>query len=84
MIRIKLINQWLATCKGGCRLNIYIHQTIIINQLKTGGIVNSSVFQIGTTGNINARTITNNTGDYLEPAPPITEPGQIVQTSQET
>ena len=84
MIKTKSINQWLATCKGGCRLNIYIHQTIIINQLKTGGIVNSSVFQIGTTGNINAKTITNNTGDYLEPAPPLTEPGQIVQTSQET
>ncbi|WP_088042489.1 spore germination protein GerPB [Bacillus sp. EAC] len=64
-------------------MNIYIHQTIIINQLKTGGIVNSSVFQIGTSGNINAKTITNNTGDYLSPAPPITEPGQIVRTSQE-
>ena len=84
MIKTKLINQWLATCKGGCRLNIYIHQTIIINQLKTGGIVNSSVFQIGTTGNINAKTITNNTGDYSEAAPPLSEPGQIVQTSQET
>jgi len=84
MIKTKLINQWLATCKGGCRLNIYIHQTIIINQLKTGGIVNSSVFQIGTTGHINARTITNNTGDYSEAAPPLSEPGQIVQTSQET
>jgi spore germination protein PB len=84
MIKTKLINQWLATCKGGCRLNIYIHQTIIINQLKTGGIVNSSVFQIGTTGNINAKTITNNTGDYLEAAPPLTEPGQIVHTSQQT
>lgn len=84
MIKIKLINQWSAICKGGCRLNIYIHQTIIINQLKTGGIVNSSVFQIGTSGNINAKTITNNTGDYSEAAPPLTEPGQIVHTSQET
>jgi spore germination protein PB len=74
----------LETCKGGCRLNIYIHQTIIINQLKTGGIVNSSVFQIGTSGNINAKTITNNTGDYSEAAPLLTEPGQIIQTSQET
>ncbi|MET3194040.1 spore germination protein GerPB [Gottfriedia sp. OAE603] len=65
-------------------MNIYIHQTIIINQLKTGGIVNSSVFQIGTSGNINAKTITNNTGEYTEPAPTLSEDGQIIATSQAT
>ncbi len=65
-------------------MNIYIHQTIIINQLKTGGIVNSSVFQIGTSGNINAKTITNNTGEYTESAPILSDDGQIIATSQAT
>jgi spore germination protein PB len=63
-------------------VNIYIHQTIIINQLRTGGIVNSSVFQIGTSGNINAKTVTNNTGEYTEPAPILTDAGQIIETTQ--
>jgi spore germination protein PB len=62
-------------------LNIYIHQTIIINQLRTGGIVNSSVFQIGTSGNISAKTITKNSGDYTEAAPPLIDYGQVTQTS---
>lgn len=65
-------------------MNVYIHQTIIINQLKTGGIVNSSVFQIGTSGNINAKTMTSNTGGYTEPAPTLSDDGQIIVTSQAT
>ena len=63
-------------------MNIYIHQNITIQQLKLGNLTNSSVFQIGSAGSIKAHSLTKNTGGFTQPAPPITEAGQVISTPE--
>lgn len=46
-----------------------IQQSIHIQMIKIGGISNSSVFQIGTSGIITPSSHLYNTGGYEEPAP---------------
>ncbi|GGD17696.1 spore germination protein GerPB [Pontibacillus salipaludis] len=49
-------------------MNYTIHQSINIHFLKVGSVSNSSVFQIGSAGVIQARSSLYNTGAYTEPA----------------
>ncbi|MBM7717500.1 spore germination protein GerPB [Siminovitchia sp. FSL H7-0308] len=49
---------------------INVQQNIHINTLKIGGITNSSVLQIGTSGIIKPASYLFNTGGFEEPAPP--------------
>ncbi|QST00766.1 spore germination protein GerPB [Pontibacillus sp. ALD_SL1] len=49
-------------------MNYTIHQSINIHFLKVGSVSNSSVFQIGSAGVIQARSSLYNTGGYTEPA----------------
>ncbi|MFD1708025.1 spore germination protein GerPB [Siminovitchia sediminis] len=51
---------------------INVNQTIQIQMIKIGGITNSSVLQIGTSGVITPSSHLYNTGGYSEPAPPAT------------
>ncbi|NGP44519.1 spore gernimation protein [Bacillaceae bacterium SIJ1] len=57
-------------------MRLHIHQSIVINSIRIEGLTNSSVFQIGTTGQIQALSNLYNTGGYTEPAP---LPGEIAQ-----
>ncbi|WP_018662415.1 spore germination protein GerPB [Heyndrickxia acidiproducens] len=50
-------------------MNIYVQQSIQIRMIKIGGISNSSVFQIGTSGIIKPASYLYNTGNFTEPAP---------------
>ncbi|MDF2669965.1 MAG: spore germination protein [Paenibacillus sp.] len=50
-------------------MNLIVHQSIVINQLKVGGISNSSILQIGCAGMIKARSNLYNTGQFTGPAP---------------
>ncbi|KUP07747.1 spore gernimation protein [Bacillus coahuilensis m2-6] len=50
-------------------MNIYVQQSITIHSIKIGGISNSSVFQIGTSGNIIPASYLFNTGGFIKPAP---------------
>lgn len=50
-------------------MNLVVHQSIVIHQLKVGGISNSSVFQIGAAGAISALANLYNTGGFTGPAP---------------
>lgn len=50
-------------------MNIYVQQSIHIGMIKIGGITNSSVLQIGTSGAIVPASYLFNTGGYTEPAP---------------
>ncbi|MDG4656706.1 spore germination protein GerPB [Ectobacillus antri] len=59
-------------------MNVYVHQSIIINNLRVGSVTTSSVFQIGSAGTIKSLSKFSNTGEFLEPARPLKEPGQIV------
>lgn len=52
-------------------MNYFIQQSIIINTIKIGGISNSSVLQIGSSGIIKPSSYLYNTGGYTEPAPEI-------------
>ncbi|WP_078381483.1 spore germination protein GerPB [Sutcliffiella halmapala] len=49
--------------------NFFIHQNIVIHQIKIGGVTNSSVFQIGSAGVIKSLSNLYNTGDFSGPAP---------------
>ncbi|MFK7695434.1 spore germination protein GerPB [Paenibacillus sp. HJGM_3] len=51
-------------------MNLIVHQSIVIQQLKVGGITNSSILQIGTAGIIKSQANLFNTGQYTGPAPP--------------
>jgi len=60
-------------------MNIIVHQSIIIHNLRVQGISNSSVLQIGSAGIIKAESNLYNTGGFREPArvpgqPPISPP----------
>jgi spore germination protein PB len=50
-------------------MNIFVNQSIVIHQLKIGGVSNSSVLQIGTAGMIKPLSNLYNTGGYTGPAP---------------
>ncbi|WP_088105448.1 spore germination protein GerPB [Halalkalibacter urbisdiaboli] len=56
-------------------MNFHINQSIVIHNLKVGGITNSSVLQIGSAGMIKALSNLYNTGGFTEPAPEIEENG---------
>jgi len=47
----------------------HIQQSIHIHTIKIGGITNSSVFQIGTTGTITPTSYLFNTGEFAKKAP---------------
>lgn len=53
-------------------MNIFVQQTIIINNLRIDAVTNSSVLQIGSAGIIKSLSNLYNTGGFIEPAP---EPG---------
>lgn len=56
-------------------MNFYIQQSIHINFLKVGGISNSSVLQIGSSGVIKPASYLYNTGGFTGPAPQAVKPG---------
>jgi spore germination protein PB len=49
--------------------NFFINQSIVIHQVKIGGLTNSSVFQIGSAGVIKSLSNLYNTGGFTGPAP---------------
>lgn len=49
--------------------NFFINQSIVIHQVKIGGVSNSSVFQIGSAGVIKSLSNLYNTGGFEGPAP---------------
>lgn len=60
-------------------MNFFVHQNIVIHNLKIDGISNSSVLQIGSAGIIKPLSNLFNTGGFTAPAPqagrqPITLP----------
>jgi spore germination protein PB len=57
-------------------MNLIIHQTIIIHQLKVDAVSNSSMLQIGSAGTVKTITQLFNTGGFTGPAP---EPGKPFQ-----
>ncbi|MZQ82484.1 spore gernimation protein [Paenibacillus sp. 5J-6] len=52
-------------------MNMIIHQTIMIQQLKVNSVANSSVLQIGTAGSIRSLSNLYNTGGFVEPTPAL-------------
>lgn len=52
-------------------MNMIIHQTIMIQQLKVNSVANSSVLQIGTAGSIRSLSNLYNTGGFVEPTPSL-------------
>ncbi len=50
-------------------MNYYVQQSIQIQFIKIGGMTNSSVFQIGTCGQVTSSSYLYNTGGYTKPAP---------------
>ncbi|WP_127586087.1 spore germination protein GerPB [Paenibacillus koleovorans] len=56
-------------------MNLIVNQTIMIQQLKVGGITNSSILQIGCAGIIKSRSNLYNTGQFTGPAPETAQQG---------
>jgi spore germination protein PB len=54
-------------------MNLIIHQTIVIHQLRVDAVSNSSMLQIGAAGTVKSITQLFNTGGFTGPAP---EPGK--------
>ncbi|NOV02908.1 spore germination protein GerPB [Paenibacillus planticolens] len=52
-------------------MNMIIHQTIMIQNLKVNSVANSSVLQIGTAGSIRSLSNLYNTGGFVEPTPEL-------------
>lgn len=52
-------------------MNLVVHQSIVIHQLKVEAVQNSSVLQIGSAGIIKSLSKLYNTGGFTEPAPTI-------------
>jgi spore germination protein PB len=50
-------------------MNLVVHQSIVIHNLKVGDLANSSVFQIGSAGMIKSLSSLYNTGGFTGPAP---------------
>ncbi|CAG9612910.1 putative spore germination protein GerPB [Bacillus rhizoplanae] len=59
-------------------MQLCVHQSIIINNLRVGSITTSSVFQIGSAGSIKTLSKFSNTGGFTEPTRPLTAKGQII------
>jgi spore germination protein PB len=57
-------------------MNLIIHQSISIHFIKIEAITNSSVFQIGSTGSIQAQSDIHNTGGFTEAAEPAEPAGE--------
>lgn len=57
-------------------MDIHIQQSIHIHMIKIGGITNSSVFQIGTTGSITPTSYLLNTGGFTKKAPEAIKIGE--------
>ncbi|MBS4210663.1 spore germination protein GerPB [Bacillus sp. FJAT-50079] len=58
---------------------INVQQSIHIHMIKIGGISNSSVFQIGTSGMITPASYLYNTGEFQTAAPEALKIGQETQ-----
>ncbi|RIW35308.1 spore gernimation protein [Bacillus salacetis] len=56
-------------------MKLYVQQSIHIRMISIGGMSNSSVFQIGTSGQISSSSHLYNTGGFVEPAPEPVKPG---------
>jgi spore germination protein PB len=50
-------------------MKLYVQQSIHIQMIKIGGMSNSSVLQIGTSGQILPASYLYNTGGFEQPAP---------------
>jgi spore germination protein PB len=50
-------------------MNLTIHQSIVIQQLRVNAVTNSSVLQIGSAGIIRSLSNLYNTGGFTGPAP---------------
>jgi len=57
-------------------MNLTIHQSIVIQQLRVDAISNSSVLQIGSAGMISSISNLYNSGGFTGPAPSLTTPQQ--------
>jgi spore germination protein PB len=70
---------------GGLRMNFYIQQSIHIHFIKVGGITNSSVLQIGSSGIIKPASYLYNTGGFTQPAPvTLKQPSFEISSTQLT
>lgn len=66
-------------------MNLIVHQSIVINNLKVGGVSNSSVLQIGSAGVVRALSNLYNSGGFTGPAPKLTSSeGQLMAEPGET
>ncbi len=59
-------------------MKLYVQQSIQIGMIKIGGMSNSSVFQIGTAGQINPNSYLYNTGGFVEQAPEAIKNGGTI------
>lgn len=64
-------------------MNLTVHQSIVIHQLRVDSITNSSILQVGTAGAIKGLSNLYNTGGFTEPAPAVV-PSEVVETDTET
>jgi spore germination protein PB len=55
-------------------MNLYISQSIVIHNLRVGGVSNSAVLQIGSAGLIKTQSHLYNTGGFTGPVPHLTPP----------
>lgn len=53
-------------------MNLIVHQSIVIHQLRVDSVSNSSVLQIGSAGAIKGLSNLYNTGGFSGPAPAVT------------
>ncbi|WP_226037695.1 spore germination protein GerPB [Aquibacillus saliphilus] len=60
-------------------MNLTVHQSICIRMIKVGSVSNSSIFQIGSAGNIQALAELYNTGGYTELAEEAEPEGTIAE-----
>ncbi|WP_308634539.1 spore germination protein GerPB [Paenibacillus silvisoli] len=54
-------------------MQLTVHQTITIHQLRVDSVANSSVLQVGTAGAISSLSQMYNSGGFTGPAPQIGE-----------
>ncbi|MGG2066720.1 MULTISPECIES: spore germination protein GerPB [unclassified Bacillus (in: firmicutes)] len=62
-------------------MDLYVQQSIIINNIRIENLTTSAVFQIGSAGSIKTLSKFSNTGGFTQPTPPLTAPGQIISIS---
>lgn len=58
-------------------MNLTVHQTITIHQLRVDAVSNSSVLQVGSAGCIQSLSNLYNTGGFTGPAPQASSEGEI-------